>query len=145
MICDGKAMKKVSESDPLWKAIGITYGNGSQQRGVPVTGCDFNLPDLAGYFLRGVDGGVSRDPQADRRVGSIQGDDLHQHSHTVKLANTDYFKQTEANYAQPAGGLRDGDTYGKGYSTFTTSDYPAENGLETRPKNVAVYWIIRVS
>jgi microcystin-dependent protein len=144
MMCDGTAMKKVSESDPLWKAIGTTWGDGSKQRDVLVTGYDFNLPDLRGYFLRGVDGGAHRDQEAGRRVGTSQDDGLHQHSHTVTIAKTDYFKQPD-NFSQPTGGLRDNDTFGKGVSTFPTSQDPAENGFETRPKNVAVYWLIRVS
>lgn len=95
MICDGTALKKI-EFPTLWNALQLTYGNGSQQRGASVVGYDFNLPDLRGYFLRGIDDTpkldttAKRDPDSPRQVGSIQPDDLKRHSHTVELPSTNY-------------------------------------------------------
>ena len=143
MVCDGTAMKK-AEFDTLWKAVDVTYGNGSQQRGTPMTAYDFNLPDLRGYFLRGVDDGAKRDPDINRRVGSSEPEDLKRHAHTFKIPSTDYAIPVGA---APTNGLRFDDFFHKGFAgTFTTDMYPVENelGQETRPLNIAIYWIIRV-
>jgi hypothetical protein len=53
----------------LFNAIGTAHGYGDN---VPVTGT-FNLPDYRGRFIRGVDGAVSRDPNAATRTAANTG------------------------------------------------------------------------
>lgn len=149
MLCDGTAMKvgENKEFEALWNAINVTYGNGKLQRGLPMIGYDFNLPDLRGYFLRGVDDSAHRDPNSGRQIGSSQPADMEGHTHNVNVYLTKYSITPPG--AMPEGGLRDGDpggNYGMGPRTLTTTSYPVDSdkGKETRPLNVAVYWIIRV-
>lgn len=57
LLCDGRPMRS-SDHAELYAAIGTAWGNGSrdqegQAEADPET--DFNLPDLRGYFLRGLD------------------------------------------------------------------------------------------
>lgn len=88
--CDGRS---VSKDDPkyaaLFEAIGAIHGGDANP--------NFQLPDYRGRFLRGVDRGAGRDPDAASRrppgdnntgnpgdqVGSVQGDGVGQHEHTI--------------------------------------------------------------
>jgi rhizosphere induced protein len=148
MKCDGTAMKR-EEFEALWNAIKDTYGAGKLQRGVPVTGCDFNLPDLRGYFLRGVDDGAQLDPDSGRGIGKPQLADMERHNHGVDGVYLTKYSISPPG-AMPEGGLRYGDPGGGGYSQgakpLPTTSYPSQTdkGKETRPLNYAVYWIIRV-
>lgn len=75
MLCNGELLPDGSHED-LFDAIGTAHGG---------EGDSFNLPDYRGRFLRGVDNGSGRDPDAESRtsmakggspgdaVGSIQG------------------------------------------------------------------------
>ena len=59
LLCNGRAMSS-NDYLELYDTIGTNFGNGSTDtRPVAITG-DFNLPDLRGMFLRGVD-----DPDGD--------------------------------------------------------------------------------
>jgi microcystin-dependent protein len=83
--CDGRQLH-INEYKDLFAAIGWSWG-GDEKQGV------FNIPDLRGRFLRGVDEGTGRDPDADSRthqisgvviggvVGSVQEDMLQSHKH----------------------------------------------------------------
>lgn len=86
------------------------------------------LPDLRGYFLRGL-GGV--DPDIGRTLGSIQEDDLKSHNH-IYLKTQDQLEAGILGYAQD-------NNDGNLVSTNTSST----GGLETRPKNIAVNYIIK--
>ena len=48
LLCDGAEVSQTSYPD-LWRAIGLTWGTGDRAR-------TFNLPDLRGVFLRGMNG-----------------------------------------------------------------------------------------
>jgi microcystin-dependent protein len=77
LFCDGSAVSR-STYNALFVAIGTAHGSGDGST-------TFNLPDYRGRFLRGVDGGVARDPDRTTRtamnsggatgdaVGSVQG------------------------------------------------------------------------
>ena len=68
MVCDGRRLKR-DEFVSLFDTIGYTYG------GDPGGG-EFDLPDLRGRFVRGLNGtakGDSRDPDQKRTLGSLQG------------------------------------------------------------------------
>lgn len=86
--CDGRQLDRTASGDKfmaLFNAIGSSWGGD----GVNL----FNVPDLCGRFLRGVDEGRGNDPEASARqaimpgghagdkVGSLQADALQQHTH----------------------------------------------------------------
>jgi len=71
LYCDGSIVSRTTYAD-LFAVIGTLHGSGD---GVST----FNLPDYRGYFLRGVDDGANRDPDAAIRQpsapGGMPGDD----------------------------------------------------------------------
>jgi microcystin-dependent protein len=94
LLCDGRPVRS-SEFNRLFDAIGTAWGAGTDDTDAAT---DFNLPDLRGRFLRGVDDGAERDPNANNRlrnraggnlgnrVGSVQNDALSSHRHRVALS-----------------------------------------------------------
>jgi microcystin-dependent protein len=142
----------------LFAALGTNWGNPSPKR--------FNIPDLRGRFLRGVDDNTGRDPEAHKRqpanpggnsggAGSVQNDSIQNHTHrdsghshpyihvhnsfrTVSTASLDVsVVRTYGPYSEKDGraSLRGAVKYGTG------SDIRA--GEESRPKNAAIYYIIK--
>ena len=88
LLCDGRMLDRTASGNkfqPLFDVIGSSWGGDGANR--------FNAPDLRGYFLRGVDGGTNRDPNAGQRtsinpgghagndVGSVQLDMIQSHRH----------------------------------------------------------------
>lgn len=65
LICDGAAVSR-STYAALFAAIGTAYGYGDNST-------TFNVPDTRGFFLRGVDNGAGRDPDASSRTQSATG------------------------------------------------------------------------
>lgn len=86
LTCDGALTSRGDPNTPLFTAIGSVFGDGD---GVTT----YYLPDLRGTFLRGVDDGVGRDPDAGTRtamaaggnvgdaVGSVQSTAITTHEH----------------------------------------------------------------
>ena len=166
MLCDGKALK-IKQYPELYAAIGATWGAPRKTK--------FNLPDLRGRFIRGVDRGAGRDPDVKDReasnkggnansVGSVQDDSFQDHSHEQKAHTHDYQRYfISATYTgvgigsfQESGGydvilsswLRESQTSSstvniKGAKTYGTKTN-IRKGEETRPKNAAVNFIIKV-
>ena len=141
--CDGRAL---DGEDPqyaaLERAIGTTWGTGDD--GDPAT--DFNIPDLRGRFLRGLDDGTTgRDEDRDSRtasapgglsgahVGTVETDMFANHSHPVSPA---LVATLGAPYAGYAGG-------GSPFA-ITSSPVGGSGGAETRPENAAVLYIIKL-
>ncbi|MFG0252974.1 MAG: phage tail protein [Phycisphaerales bacterium JB038] len=100
-------------------------------------------PDLRGYFLRGYDstGAIDADRiQADQEIGSVQPDEFKGHLHTTGC--------TSLAEGQPTGRSNDpnhaknllGYHTAKGVHNINTQ---LTGGSETRPKNVAVNFIIK--
>ena len=97
---------------------------------------------MRGRFVRGVDNGTGRDPDANSRgasaeggnkgdkVGSVQEDAFKKHSHKLPL-NSDH-------QAKGGGGGR----RGKWQEELNLSSEEF-GGEETRPKNIYVNWIIK--
>ncbi len=83
LVCDGTAVSQANYPQ-LYAAIGNSWGG---------SGTNFNLPDLRGMFLRGVDETKGNDPDAASRtasasggntgnnVGTIQSDEIATHKH----------------------------------------------------------------
>ena len=157
MICNGKALSKTGYKE-LFAAIGASWGS---------AGDKFNLPDLRGRFLRGVDGGTGRDPDANKRTpanpggtrlgaGSVQEDCLQNHKHDQKPhTHYHYFYNystgvtTGAAYTAIANEAQDqrltlaATVDLMGASRYNTKSQ-VQAGEESRPKNAAVTFIIKV-
>jgi microcystin-dependent protein len=150
LFCNGSAVSRTTYA-ALFAAIGVSCGSGDGAT-------TFNLPDLRGQFLRGVDGGVGRDPDTGTRtamnpggntgdtVGSVQADVLASHNHTVTDPGHLHVKQ----YGTPGGGDNNfvENPSGSGAPSNTQSattgiTLGATGGSETRPKNAYVNFIIK--
>ncbi len=71
--CNGMALSRTDYSR-LFERIGETYGAGDGQT-------TFNIPDLRGVFVRGIDLGREMDPWDGRTLGSLQEDAFEEHHH----------------------------------------------------------------
>ena len=95
LLCDGRSLDRKKNDggrpsgpyQPLFDALGSSWGGDGVNK--------FNIPDLRGRFLRGVDMGAGNDPEAGSRgpsnagghggdqVGSVQLDQLGRHAHEL--------------------------------------------------------------
>ena len=116
--CDAAAISRTTYSD-LFTAIGTTYGIGDGST-------TFNLPDLRGEFIRGWDNGRGID--AARGFGSAQADAFKTHTHNLAI------------------GISSVQTFAESGAT-TTNTGPttssATGGTETRPRNIAMMYVIK--
>lgn len=117
--CNGAAVSRASYA-ALFLAIGTTYGAGDGAT-------TFNLPDLRGEFLRGLDDG--RGVDAGRAIGSAQADELKSHNHVV-IASSGAGGGAQSFNGAPGG-------YAPDYVTAN------RGGSETRPRNVAMLACIK--
>ena len=147
-VCDGTLCDRTKPKyQRLFTAIGTSWGGDG--------GNQFAVPDLRGMFLRGVSDISNADPDAVTRekarpdlnssgnggnaVGSKQGDDVKSHSH----------KYLDAHYAeiqcgnQGLFGNQGASDADNGRCTTEQVTFPA-GGSESRPKNVYVYYIIKL-
>lgn len=99
----------------LFAAIGVTFGTGDGST-------TFNVPDLRGEFVRGLDD--SRGVDSGRVLGSAQVDDFKAHAHPVS---------TMVSWPAGTGVIGTGD----GGST-AAQNTGATGGIETRPRNIAL-------
>jgi microcystin-dependent protein len=154
LLCNGNAVSRTNYA-ALFAVIGTASGQGDGST-------TFNLPDMRGVFLRGVDNNAGNDPDTLSRtnqnaggnlgdtVGSYQSDQLkaHQHDNGAVTCGEYFFN---------------GGSAGTGYNiygnaTLQTVPSPAsgwgleaeysgytgpQGGSETRPKNVYVNYIIK--
>jgi microcystin-dependent protein len=91
------------------------------------------LPDLRGYFLRGL-GGV--DPELGRTIGSIQEDEFKSHQHELPVNNDATLLHPTNNVLMTDNGIFD-----NGFNSIEQTN--SKGGKETRPKNIAVNYIIK--
>ncbi len=136
IICDGTAVSRVTYAD-LFASIATNWGQGDGTS-------TFNLPDLRGRFLRGLDGIAGNDPDAASRialnsggnignnVGSYQLDDLKAHNHTFH------------DIAYPGNPFGNNPGYTLGSQARQTYNTSSTGGSETRPKNAYVIYIIKL-
>ncbi len=118
--CNGATVSRSTYSQ-LFSVIGTTYGGGNGSS-------TFNLPDLRGYFVRGWDHG--RGVDSGRGIGSTQSDSFKEHKHEIENIKTAGVDQTGSFKVYEIEG---------GYDIETTS----VGGSETRPKNIALKYIIK--
>jgi microcystin-dependent protein len=142
LLCDGRAMSSI-QLPALYAAIGTNWG-----AGVAGSTNDFNLPDLRGLFLRGVDnspsvGASGNDPESAARsaiklggnrgpnAGSYQSDDFKSHTHGVKASS---FVAPES---EGIAGYNVTSVHNRSHESLSTG------GFETRPRNAYVNYIIK--
>lgn len=92
-----------------------------------------SVPDYRGLFLRGwAHGSGTYDPDSQRTIGSIQNDELKSHQHNYRTRRDQSGSSQAAWFWDEAGP--------QGYRNMQVE---ATGGAETRPKNVAVMYIIK--
>lgn len=135
LLCDGKQYSRSAPYDKLYAVIGSASGSADT--------ANFNVPDLRGMFLRGVDGSAGRDLDSGQRtalipggnagnnVGSFQADAFKSHTHTNSLLGG--WATRYVNYNG------NGASYG-----FQDTASSATGGSETRPINTYVNYIIKL-
>ncbi|HNY30312.1 MAG TPA: hypothetical protein PKO15_05440 [Fibrobacteria bacterium] len=113
-----------------------------------------NIPDLRGVFLRGIDYIVTgrketgRDSTAARKPGVFQGDAIQDHAHlngaTDDLAAA--FPRGASAFSGTTLHIQNENAETSSYEGRTSNVIAssARATTETRPKNVAVYWYIKV-
>lgn len=124
MECNGATLPR---THALFALYGTTWGIGD---GVTT----FNIPDFRGIFPRGWDHG--RGVDAGRTLGSFQEDELESHTHGYTITR-----------AFDAGGIIPPYIGGgqNSFNTATTGQIANTGGVETRPKNNALIFLIKVS
>lgn len=144
MECDGSSLLIV-DYPALYGVLGNTWGTAPAGY--------FKLPDLRGAFLRGWDHGRGKDPDAALRtggdhVGSSQPDAIKKHNHPMGNGGGTQGSSALLDYQawNTAGAPYNAYTRDFGVTSDTLIPSAFDNvpqGLETRPANVAVMYIIR--
>jgi len=158
--CNGDAISR-SIFDKLFAVIGTTYGAGDGSS-------TFNLPDLRGRFIRGVNTSNSGD-DPNRAIGNLQSDDNKSHTHNVNATTTTHnitgqvrkISETYAGAGTASGvfsklGNQDAPFTPGGPDTSSTGGFSINathnhqintntnsHGSESRPKNIAMMYIIK--
>ena len=139
--CNGQTVLRDAYPE-LFGVIGVTYGPGDSVS-------TFRLPDYRGQFLRGWNHGSSVDTDCDARtnrgdgttgdaVGTRQDDEFGSHSHNFKQSAS----VNEQFWPVESDRIPMGVTARIGSRTASGVIYNS-GGSETRPKNIAVMYIIR--
>jgi hypothetical protein len=123
LICNGIYLNRNNYS-PLFNTIGTAYG--------ATDSTNFRLPDLRGEFIRGWDAGRGAD--SGRGFATWQADQLKSHEHKY---NTGYVVGKE--YVQISGHFGGGSPDDGNFQYLTDPT----GGNETRPRNIAMNYIIR--
>jgi hypothetical protein len=156
LLCDGSAVDRVVNAQ-LFAITGIRYGSGDGTT-------TFNVPDLRGYFLRGVDGSAGRDPENTSRKAMNTGGNVGDLPGSVQLDDWKYREASTSTGTEsvsifdPAfntGSLLASGTYlggpGNGYDPGLPFPIPqlqntngaSKLGFESRPKNMSTIFIIK--
>lgn len=161
LLCDGQAVSS-SQYPALFGALGTSWGNGSAGINAGI-GKDFNVPDLRGEFMRGLD--LGRGVDSGRSLGSSQGmatkrpntaftgstssDGNHNHwiqayGHVASVGH-DAFANNNVSAGPVNSQLGDNKPNTSTTGAHTHSFSVTGGGdTETRPRNVAVNYIIKI-
>lgn len=115
LACDGSAVSRATYAT-LFTAISTTYGVGDGST-------TFNVPDLRGYFVRGL--GTNTDGAASGALGAKVADTFKAHTHPIS----------------GAGGSSGG--FGTLTGSSATVLSGSTGGAETMPKNIALFYCIK--
>lgn len=121
--CNGAELSREIFSE-LFEKIGTTFGKGNNST-------TFNLPDLRGKFIRGWDNNRGVDPN--RVFGSSQEDELKEHIHKFRFKISDRASDWKMPMRASTTSLQDSYYW----------DTEKTGGVETRPKNIALKYIIK--
>jgi hypothetical protein len=114
-------------------------------------GIYLKMPDLRGYFLRGLDLAAAVDPDgAGRDIGNVQNNAITKHYHELYDGSTRYFPRSTAdgsgtNYTGVSQ-VTAGATVKAGKSDGSSTIVPGgvtDLSTENRPTNIAIRWCIR--
>ena len=144
LLCHGQAVSRTTYAH-LFTVIGTTYGAGDGST-------TFNVPDLRGEFIRGLDAG--RNVDTGRTLGSAQSQAMERHNHylptssgaagdTPHITDTSWTTNQGANvFAAPS---MPATTVDENASQFGSGAAGLQGtwAAETRPRNVALNHIIK--
>ena len=139
--CNGVAVSRTSGTySALFAIIGTTYGAGD---GVNT----FNLPELRGEFVRGWDDG--RGVDTSRAIGSTQQQQLEAHKHISSNNDCQTYSAVNGTGTGAYNYWCDSNGIGSGAGASLTGDgthieQTAKLGTETRPRNVAMQYCIKL-
>lgn len=134
VLCDGSTYDRTTYAS-LYGVIGDSNGEGDGST-------TFHVPDLRGRFIRGVDNGATRDPDAGSRtaantggntgdaVGAVQDHELESHRHSFSGFRDD--------------GRSDSGGSGAAEVEPQTNNTNYTGGNETRPLNLGLNHIIKL-
>lgn len=135
--CNGQAVSRTTYAT-LFAAIGTYYGAGDGST-------TFNVPDLRGEFIRGLDDG--RGVDSGRSIGTGQLDQMQRLQGTFNASPYTVGRTGAFTYASNAGSVGTG-SGDRGTYTFDSGNSPnarvsADTTGETRPRNVALLACIK--
>ena len=147
--CNGQSVSRTTFA-ALFAVIGTQYGSSS--------GSTFKVPDLRGEFIRGFDNG--RGVDSGRSVASSQSDQNKQHNHSASSSSSVSDPGHKHNILFGIGSFggssgaqvpRDSGTItnrmsnaNTGISVSTSTSIGNDGGNETRPRNIAMMYVIKV-
>lgn len=127
LIADGSAINRIRYAR-LFSRIGTTYGSGDGA-------ITFNIPDMRGEFIRGLDMGRGIDNA--RVMGSNQENSIQSHQHGIAMDNGGNTVFNNLGAKNSNGGM------GGGVIRSSTSQTDASGSNETRPRNIAMVYCIK--
>lgn len=135
--CNGQSVNRNTYQD-LFNVIGDDYGADDANH--------FDVPDMRGLFVRGWANGESEDP--DRASRTNRGDGTT--GDNIGTLQSDTNKSHTHSYNDPVIGSHAGlksDSHGTAveYPTVNGGGTGSEGGTESRPKNIAMMYIIRAT
>jgi len=133
LLCRGQAVSRTTYAN-LFAVIGTTYGAGDGST-------TFNVPDIQGYFVRGLDASGAVDPDS-RTLGSVQNDAFQGHKHSVSH-NAQKYDEREASLGGYDFSAHSNATISVGTPTSDGTNGTPRTASETRPKNIALNYIIK--
>lgn len=127
--CNGYQIDRVRYA-ALFAAIGTQFGPGNGST-------TFNIPDLRGEFIRGLDHGRNVDPDTGRVIGSWQEDQIQDHDHNTIDSTVDNPVNVISWFAEATA-----------FSSVLvqaklSGNAIARTGTETRPRNVALMYCMK--
>ena len=133
--CSGQAVSRTDYAD-LFSAIGTTYGAGNGTT-------TFNLPNLQGEFIRGLDETRGVDPG--RTLGSSQGGQMPAHTHiggygSNSIADFGRYGGVDTGVGATRYSLSSGP---ESRSPYVSTTGGTANNSENRPRNVALLFCIK--
>lgn len=136
LLCDGREVLRDVFAD-LFNMLGTSFGAGDGKS-------TFNLPDLRGEFIRGLD--MGRGVDTGRQLGSVQADDTKKHDHAFisnQPTGSSYIVPQEQNGTAIYNGSLPNVLATAGQKCVGAIATTLVGGTETRPQNVALLACIK--